>query len=95
MIIIIDIGKPGGDPFSYTRFTKDATHVVLDGTFQVIGRFEVLEETGGLPSVIQDVATDPGSGEYKSAKDPRGTVGANQVGAFLELGGTDFEVEEE
>ena len=55
MIVIIDIGPPGGDAFSYTRFTKDATHVVLDGTYKVIGRFEVLEETDGLPSVIEEL----------------------------------------
>ena len=56
MIIIIDIGEAGGDAFSYTRFTKDGAHVVLDGTYHVIGRFEVVKrDDDGDPNVIRDV----------------------------------------
>ena len=56
MIIIINIGESGGDAFSYTRFTKDGAHVVLDGTFHVIARFEVVEkDDDGDISVVQEV----------------------------------------
>ena len=55
MIIIIDTE----DPHGYVDFSRDNKHVILDGDFHVVARFDVVDrDDDGEPNVIRELPHD-------------------------------------